>query len=107
MNDPARPYLTHSHVERSRSGVGRISGRFVRIFSRTGSLQATGQFLRRQLWAWPIIAAVVLGLVGWWVNASVDDAMRDQRKSALSTILDAEVTSLRVWIKEQQINAAF
>ncbi len=107
MNDPARPHLTHSRVERSRSAVGRVSGRFARLFGATGSLQATGQFLRRQLWAWPIIAAVVLALVGWWVNASVDDAMREQRKSALSTILEAEVTSLRVWIKEQQINAEF
>jgi hypothetical protein len=90
---------------RTRSAVGRISGPIARLFSRSASLQATGRFLRRQLWAWPIIAAVLLAIVGWWVNASVDDAMREQRRSALDTILDAEVSSLKVWIKEQQINA--
>jgi hypothetical protein len=98
----ARPATAASGVH---SAVGRFTGRFARLFSRSGSLQATGRFLRRQLWAWPIIAAVVLGVVGWWVNAAVDDAMREERRTALSTILDAEVTSLRVWIQEQIINA--
>src|SRR5437879_1561899 len=89
---------------RSRSGIGRLTGRFARLFGKTGTLQATGQFLRRQMWVWPIAAAVVLTLLGWWISASVDGAMRAQRESALRTILDAEITSLRVWIKEQEIN---
>jgi hypothetical protein len=90
-----------------RSGIGRITGRFARLFSETGSLQATRGFLRRQFWLRPVLAAAVLAFVSWWVNAAVDDAMREQRKGALTTILDAEVTSLKVWIKEQQINAEF
>jgi serine/threonine protein kinase len=94
-----------SSHEWSRSGIGQITGRFARMLSRSSSLQATGRFLRRQIWAWPIIAAVLLAVLGWWVNDAVESAMRRQRENALTTILDAEVTSLKVWIKEQQINA--
>jgi eukaryotic-like serine/threonine-protein kinase len=107
MKESLRPELTRSRVGPARSAADRTTGRFPRLFGKSANLQATGQFLRRQLWAWPIIAAILLGLIGWWVSASVDDAMRDQRRAALSTILDAEVTSVRVWIKEQEINAGF
>jgi tRNA A-37 threonylcarbamoyl transferase component Bud32 len=68
-------------------------------------MQATGRFLRRQLWAWPIIAAVVFGGAGWWVHHAVEDAMRQQRVSDLNVMVDASVTALRVWIGEQRINA--
>jgi hypothetical protein len=106
MNDSTHVPLARSpSITRSRSGIGRLTGRFARLFGKTGTLQATGHFLRRQLWLWPILAALVLALVGWWVNASVENAMRAERESALTTILQAEVTSLRVWSKEQQINS--
>ncbi len=68
------------------------------------SLQATGRFLRRQVWAWPIIAAVLCGGAGWWVYHSVENAMRDQRATDLNVMVDASVTALRVWMGEQGIN---
>jgi hypothetical protein len=86
------------------SAVGRATTRFGRLLGSAASLQFTARFLRRQLWAWPIIAAVLFGCAGWWVSASVDSAMAKQRESALSTILKAEVTSLNVWMGEQQVN---
>jgi hypothetical protein len=60
--------------------------------------------LHRQLWAWPIIAAVLLGGAGWWVNRSVDNAMRDQRATDLNTLVDASVKAISVWMGEQRIN---
>jgi eukaryotic-like serine/threonine-protein kinase len=88
----------------SRSAVGRVSGAFSRILGSSTRIQATGRFLRRQLWTWPIIAAVLLGGAGWWVNHSIEDAMRRQRATDLNTMVDASVTALRTWMGEQRIN---
>jgi hypothetical protein len=67
-------------------------------------MQATARFLRRQLWAWPIIAAILLGVVGWWVDRSVEAAMREQRATDLNVMVDASVKAIRVWMGEQKIN---
>jgi len=88
----------------SRSTVGMLSGRISRFFGGATRIQAIGRFLRRHLWAWPIFAAVLLGMAGWWVNRSVEDAMREQRAADLNTILEASVTSLRAWMGEQRVN---
>jgi hypothetical protein len=86
------------------SGVGRVSGVVSRWFGRSTSLQATGRFLRRQLWAWPIVAAVLFGGAGWWVNRSIENAMQRQRAADLNAMVDASVTALRTWMGEQRIN---
>src|SRR4051794_23954509 len=75
-----------------------------RLFLSASSLQATGRFLRRQLWVWPIIAAVLFGAAGWWVNRSLENALREQRSAELNAMVEASVTSLRVWMSEQRIN---
>jgi hypothetical protein len=67
-------------------------------------MQATARFLRRQLWAWPIIAAVLLGGLGWWVNHCVEHSLREQRATDLNVMVDASVNALRVWMGEQKIN---
>src|SRR5262249_21635377 len=59
----------------------------------------------RRLWLWPVIAAVVLAGVGWCVHLSMEHAMRKQVAGGLKTILDADVTSMRTWMKEQEYNA--
>jgi hypothetical protein len=101
--DPAidRPETSGSP---SRSAVGRFSGTVSRWFGSSSTLQATGRFLRRQLWAWPIIAAVLLGGAGWWVGRSIEDAMAQQRATDLNTMVDASVTALHTWMGEQRIN---
>jgi hypothetical protein len=71
----------------------------------TGSARtagATRAFLRRQVWAWPIVAALLLAAVGWWVHRSVEQAMREKLAGELMTILNADVEALRVWTKDQQ-----
>ncbi len=68
--------------------------------SRTFS--ATRLFLRRQLWIWPIVAGVILGLVGWVLRAQVENALKTSMADNLQTLLDADVTALRIWMKTQE-----
>jgi hypothetical protein len=83
---------TPSHVGKQLSLQSRLSG----------SLAATGTTLRRQLWVWPIIAALLLAGLGWWVHRSVESAMRQELAGQLTTILNADVEALRVWTKDQE-----
>jgi tRNA A-37 threonylcarbamoyl transferase component Bud32 len=74
------------------------------LFGSSTRLQATGRFLRTQLWIWPIIAAFLVGGTGGWVQHSVEHALREQRTIELNTMVDASVTALRAWMTEQEVN---
>jgi eukaryotic-like serine/threonine-protein kinase len=89
----------------SRSAISHVTGRITRLLGGAVSLQNAGRFLRRQLWAWPIIAALLLGVSGWWVNRSVEEAMRGQRQAELTTIVNASVAALEIWITDQKRTA--
>jgi serine/threonine protein kinase len=78
------------------------SRRFFARLTSSAALDATAKFLRRQLWAWPVIAAVVIGVAGWWVNSSVETALREQRAATMTTILKADVEALRGWVKREE-----
>lgn len=88
----------------SRSAIGRVSGRVSRYLGSSTRIQAAGRFLKHQLWAWPIIAAVLFGGAGWWVHHAVENAMRDQRIIDLNAMADTTISALRVWMGEQHIN---
>jgi eukaryotic-like serine/threonine-protein kinase len=103
-DDPGTDHAGSSGGRMSRSAIGRASGALSRRFVSSSGLHATGRFLRRQLWAWPIIAAILLGGAAWWVHHSVEGAMRQQRATDLNTMVDSSVTALRVWMGEQRIN---
>jgi len=114
MSDTSRQHVSRSAIGRlshvaggrlSRSAVGRATGRLSRRLGGATTVKAAGKFLRRQLWAWPLIAAVILGTAGLLVHRSVERAMRDQREAELTTIRDADVAALRVWMTEQARNA--
>src|SRR5262245_57728464 len=95
--------MSRSAIARaSRSAVGRATGRFSRVITTSATLQKAAKFLRHQLWAWPILAAVILGIAGWWVDRSVENALRDAREEMLNTIADANVHALRVWMDEER-----
>jgi hypothetical protein len=68
----------------------------------SGSLSVAGTLLRRQLWVWPILAAALLGAVGWWVHRSVEAAMSQELAGGLTTILNADVEALRTWTRDQE-----
>jgi hypothetical protein len=57
---------------------------------------------RRRHWLWPLIAALLLGGLGWWVHHAVEEVLREDLAGQLTTILSADVEALRVWIKDQQ-----
>ena len=91
-------------TSQSRSAVGRVTGTMSRWLGGVLSVQSTGRLLRRQIWLWPILAAVVFGAVGWYVHSTVESAMRDQRITDLTVMVDASATAVRVWMGEQRIN---
>lgn len=57
----------------------------------------TQKFLRQQLWIWPLIAAAMLVLVGVWLRAGMEGAMRTEIAANLETIRDANAEALRGW----------
>ena len=69
-------------------------------------LGRTHRFLRKRVWLWPIIAAVGIGLIGWWVRAKVETALKAKIAAELQTILNADVKALEIWFKAQKANAA-
>jgi eukaryotic-like serine/threonine-protein kinase len=60
-------------------------------------LARTQGFMRRHLWAWPLVAAFILAFVGWWVRARMEGAMKSQIAGNLQTILAANTEALRAW----------
>ena len=82
---------TAKHLRKQLTGVSGFSH----------SLGATRSALRRQLWIWPVLAALLLSGVGWLVHRSVEDAMREKLASELTTIVNADVEALRLWTKDQ------
>src|SRR5688500_9387465 len=107
MNTTPGPNLSATSAgPMSRSSVGRLTGAVSRWFGGSSSVQATARFLRRQLWVWPIIAAVVFGGSGWWVNRSVEDAMREQRATDLNAIVTSlnAVTGTPLYLSPEAVN---
>jgi tRNA A-37 threonylcarbamoyl transferase component Bud32 len=70
------------------------------------SLSSTALFLKRQLWIWPLAAAVLLVIIGFWVRARVDRAIQEKLAAELETILNADVAGLEIWLEAQKSNAS-
>ncbi len=79
-----------------------VCKRFSGMPGLSNTLNVTRSVLRRYWWLWPILAVVLLGGVGWWVNRSVEEAMRDKLAGDLKTILDADIEALKVWSADQE-----
>lgn len=59
----------------------------------------------RNIWIWPIVALVMLATIGWFLRGAIEDVIRGELASELETILDTDVTALRIWMKTQEANA--
>ncbi|MGL4555228.1 MAG: hypothetical protein ACRC33_29015 [Gemmataceae bacterium] len=106
MNETLLPKPYPSSAGRmSGSAVGWFSGRLSRWFGSDLTVQSVGRFLRHQVWVWPIVAALVLGGIGWWVHRSVEGAMRERRAADLTALVESSVTAVRVWAGEQRVLA--
>lgn len=70
------------------------------------SLARTNVLLLKQLWIWPIIAAVLLGVIGLVMRNAVEKTLQEDLQADLQAILETDVTALRVWLKSQEQIAA-
>lgn len=69
------------------------------------SVAATGAWLKRAIWIWPIIAALILGSIGWFMRSAVEHNLQTDLASKLKTLLDTDVAALRFWMRSQQMVA--
>lgn len=69
--------------------------------SRTSSVASvllfTRGFFKTQLWVWPLVAALILGIIGVWLRVKMEGATKQQIADMLQTILNANTEALRSW----------
>lgn len=70
------------------------------------TISRTSLFLKRQLWIWPIVAVVVLAIVGYVVSAAIRHTMQATLSSQLSTLVNVERSMLERWFHVQESNAS-
>ncbi len=71
--------------------------------SRIGNtLSRAGTTLRRQYWLWPIIAMVLLSIIGFVVQRSISSTMKASLASELQTLLNVETAMLENWYASQK-----
>ncbi len=81
-----------AHMTWAKSSVGRTISR-------------TGLFLKRQIWVWPILAVVILSIIGLFVRHAIETTMREGLESELQTLVDLESAMLQTWYQVQRSNA--
>jgi hypothetical protein len=69
------------------------------------TISRTGVFLKRQIWIWPILAVLLLSVIGLFVRRAIETTMRDGLKSELQTVVDLEAAMLNTWYHVQESNA--
>ncbi len=72
-------------------------------FGRTVS--RTGLLLKRQLWIWPIVAVLLLAIVGYVISNSIQQTMEDNLRSELGTLLNVERSMVQKWFAVQESSA--
>jgi tRNA A-37 threonylcarbamoyl transferase component Bud32 len=69
--------------------------------SRTSSVASvllfTRGFFKTQLWVWPLVAALILGVIGVWLRVKMEGASKQQIADMLQTILNANTEALHSW----------
>src|SRR5829696_4876108 len=68
------------------------------------TVSRTGVFFKRHLWVWPILAVVLLSVIGLVVRHAIEKTMRDGLQSQLQTVLDLESAMLNSWYGVQKSN---
>ena len=69
------------------------------------TISRTGLLLKKQLWIWPIIAVVLLAVIGYGIRAAIERTMKASLQSELQTLLNIERSMLETWLKVQESNA--
>jgi predicted Ser/Thr protein kinase len=84
--------LAQAHMTFGQTSVGR-------------SISRAGSLLRKQLWIWPILAVIVLAVIGFGVKTAIERTMNESLRSELQTLLSVERSMLEKWLKMQESNA--
>jgi serine/threonine protein kinase len=69
------------------------------------SISRTGLLLKKQLWIWPILAVILLAIIGYAVNRAIRQTMENTLYSELDTLLNVERAMLEKWFKVQESSA--
>jgi serine/threonine protein kinase len=69
------------------------------------SISRTGLFLKKQLWIWPIVAVVLLAIIGYGIKSAIERTMRASLESELQTMLNIERSMLETWLRIQEANS--
>lgn len=69
------------------------------------TLSRTGLFLKKQIWIWPVLAVILLSVIGFIVRRSIETTMEDGLRSQLQTLLNVDVAMLQTWFNAQKSNA--
>ena len=91
-----------------RSGGSREPVQAYMTFQQTSfgrSLTRTGLLLKKQLWIWPILAVVLLTIIGYVVNGAIQRTMEKTLHSELDTLVTVERAMLEKWFKVQESSA--
>ena len=62
----------------------------------------TGAWIRRALWIWPVIAAVLLGAIGLFLRLTMEDNLKRELAETLETILKADVAAMQLWWRNEE-----
>src|SRR5580704_17110236 len=77
--------------------------------SRTSSVASvlvfTQGFFRTQLWVWPLVTALILGIIGGWLRVKMEKATKQQIADMLQTILNANNEALHSWSVTVKVDA--
>ncbi len=65
----------------------------------------TGLFLKKQLWIWPIIAVIILSIVGYTVSNAIESTIKGNVSSGLQTLVRVETEMLKKWFDVQESTA--
>ena len=57
------------------------------------------QLFRRWLWLWPCLGLLASAAVGLWVRNRVESAIATQLAGELDSLLQANVTAMRLWLE--------
>src|SRR5664279_659345 len=93
-------------LDRSRNGRDRVQAHMT--FGQTSigrTMSRTRLLLQKQLWIWPIVAVVLLTIVGYAISRSIQQTMEDNLRSELQTLLTVERAMLEKWLKVQESSA--
>lgn len=71
----------------------------------THTITRTGLFLKKQLWIWPILAVVILAIVGFFVRNAIESTIKGNVGSGLQTLVELESEMLKKWFAVQESTA--